>query len=554
MDKLQPLLVHKFWAMCGVALLMPIAGWWMASGEIAASISTQTTAIKAKEEKLPSGGEHPNPTWIKKAGERNKSRLEAQRRQMTFLWSEHLRLLSRWPLSIKDQLTNVPYRGAIPVDTRSEYRGIYFTDRDRILKLVNPFDDEDQSGVVGIDWAQNTSPFLPETQWERKPPLSKEMWNVMEDQVLVEQLLRAIAFVNEGADSISDATVRSIEQLTLQGGSRTKGDSSKNAGDPAGAIDGGAAQSSIFGGNLFGKGGGIGNGGAGAGGAGSPSGQSAKVDFDLTEEFGSDQEVVKASGAGNSANSADLGNAERPAGGPSGTQRAGRAVRRYIEDEELPFKTRGFYLKVVMDHRKIPELTTALSNLPFPVRIVRVHWAIVHADDRIANSLEGGFAGEGPAAGPRPRQPIPKNRQPGPGAEQGGEGTQISDVKRAALANPYLARVVIAGIMTIYKPSATSDEDDQDAEAETPQEGDDSATDTPDTPESTDDTTPKTQTPKKNKPEVKTPDDPAKPDVSGKADAKATPPKNDTATPATKKDDSKTDTKKPAAGSGSGTD
>jgi hypothetical protein len=551
MDKLQPLLVHKFWAMCGVALLMPIAGWWMASGEIAASISTQTTAIKAKEGALPSGGEHPNSSWIKKAGERNKSRLEAQRRQMTFLWSEHLRLLSRWPLSIKDQLANVPYRGPIPVDTRSEYRGIYFTDRDRILKLVNPFDDEDQSGVLGIDWAQNTSPFLPETQWERKPPLSKEMWNVMEDQVLVEQLLKAIAFVNEGAESISDATVRSIEQLTLQGGSRTtKGDSATTAGVQAGATPGGAdgaVRPSIFGGNLFGKGGGEGNGGAG-----SPSRQSAKVDFDLTEEFGSDQEVAKASGAGDSANTATSGNAESPAGGPSGTQRAGRAVRRYIEDEKLPFKTRGFYLKVVMDHRKIPELTTALSNLPFPVRIVRVHWAIVHADDRIANSLEGDAAGGGPAAGP-------KNRQPGAGAEQGGEGTQFSNVKGAALANPYLARVVIAGILTIYKPSATSDEDDQDAEAETPQEGDDStaddsADDTPDTPESTDDTTPKKKTPEKNKPEAKTPADPAKPDVPGKADAKATPPKDDTATPATKKDDSKTDTKKPAAGFGSGAD
>jgi hypothetical protein len=35
-------------------------------------------------------------------------------------------------------------------------------------------------------------------------------------------------------------------------------------------------------------------------------------------------------------------------------------------------------------------------------------------------------------------------------------------VKQAALANPYLARVVIAGIMTIYKPPATSDSDDAD--------------------------------------------------------------------------------------------
>jgi hypothetical protein len=35
-------------------------------------------------------------------------------------------------------------------------------------------------------------------------------------------------------------------------------------------------------------------------------------------------------------------------------------------------------------------------------------------------------------------------------------------VKQAALANPYLARVVIAGIMTIYKPPPTSDSDDDD--------------------------------------------------------------------------------------------
>ena len=36
--------------------------------------------------------------------------------------------------------------------------------------------------------------------------------------------------------------------------------------------------------------------------------------------------------------------------------------RRYVDDDPaLPYKTRGFYLSVVMDHRRVPELIAALT-------------------------------------------------------------------------------------------------------------------------------------------------------------------------------------------------
>ena len=74
-------------------------------------------------------------------------------------------------------------------------------------------------------------------------------------------------------------------------------------------------------------------------------------------------------------NDSEAGPNSAPGPGPSrGATASGAAAatkkRRYL-DIEKEFKTRGFYMEVEMDHRKLPEFLVMLSNSPWPLCITR---------------------------------------------------------------------------------------------------------------------------------------------------------------------------------------
>ena len=69
------------------------------------------------------------------------------------------------------------------------------------------------------------------------------------------------------------------------------------------------------------------------------------------------------------------------------------------DDPSRPYRTRGFYLSVKMDHRRIPQLIaelTANEKTVWPVEIVRVHMSRLHEDD-----MSSGAGGGGGMAGGR---------------------------------------------------------------------------------------------------------------------------------------------------------
>lgn len=83
-------------------------------------------------------------------------------------------------------------------------------------------------------------------------------------------------------------------------------------------------------------------------------------------------------------------------------------MKRYVSDEPTkPFKTRGFYLSVKMDHRRIPQLIaelTANEKSVWPVEILRVQMSRLHEDEITAGSGSGGYGGGGGAMRPGPSQ------------------------------------------------------------------------------------------------------------------------------------------------------
>jgi hypothetical protein len=162
------------------------------------------------------------------------------------------------------------------------------------------------------------------------------------------------------------------------------------------------------------------------------------------------------------------------AGATGAASGGGSKVKRYIdEDNSLPYKTRGFYLSVIMDHRKVPTLISELTSSEtsaWPVEIVRLQVARIYDDDVEGSGAGGSMAG-GSMAGGRGANPFgaaarrmtnsgPMGEGFGPGAvgresSTGPVNNPQADAANAALENalqdPFMARVALCGIITLYK-------------------------------------------------------------------------------------------------------
>ena len=163
---------------------------------------------------------------------------------------------------------------------------------------------------------------------------------------------------------------------------------------------------------------------------------------------------------------------------------AEKIIKRYVtSDEKLPYKTRGFYLSVKMDHRKIPQFIaqlTANEKSVWPVEILRVQMSRLHEDD--ASFGGGGYPGGGgmrtsmgyPGAmgaglmGPGgPMSALGGRRDEdddfdvvGNSRSFGSAANSMQTMQRTkeaqesldiALRDPYMAQVTLCGVFTMYR-------------------------------------------------------------------------------------------------------
>ena len=488
MERLEPILKQKFWILLGVGILMTITGWWMATGSLAATIKLRTDEVTAAFKMIPSG-EIPNDKWSAQLAARNAEQERAVRYTKALLWERQLSRMT-WPDEVRQHVWQNGYRGEIGLEGREEYRTAYAREVRRVWESVLPFRPTDGTGIVAFGADQKV---LPQRTWGMSAPASAEMWDAQEDLWLLESLLRTIVDVNGGPTAQrGDASIHVIETLKLMGGqppSQRKSAASPAAAGaavtggmsapPSGAHGGGAASAGGFGGGAGG-----GAGGMGAGGAGQTAALGS-ADFDPKEEIGSDGSAGAggagaggvAGGMGKMGPSAAHGSGPA-AGGGAGAGGASSAIRRYVEDDPtLPYKSRAFYITVLMDHRKIPSLVAELSaseKSAWPVEIIRIQMVRLHDND--IDSRGGGGAGPGrgggfsPMAGPtagRVGMPSPgTTRSTGfsldndddpmrEGANNPNAASQASGAAAAlesALQDPFIARVAICGIITLYNP------------------------------------------------------------------------------------------------------
>lgn len=467
MDKLKPILAQKFWILFSVVLIMPLVGYFMTKGKLAAEIDDRWKKLDTTFTGIPSGSGVPNDSWTNKLNEINASQKLHNVRANQELWLKQKERMF-WPKDVAPYMANAEYFKDLTAEQKGDqvlfkYPRSYESQIRALWEIVDPLDDgvnlRDSNKRRKVAFAMadlHQSPRMYLGDIERS---FAEIWGAQEDIWLQTELLQAIRRLNANAISQGDASVKQLGKILLFGGTKSTGDAGATA--PGGTAGGAGAEMAMMMPSGF-------------GGTGAQSGSTTALsaEINLAEEF----DVSKEAGSG-TANPTAAMTAAFAGGGTPDVSTAGAAksdVKRYLDfDEKQPYKRRAFYIKVIMDHQKVPDLIAELMNSPFPVEIVRVQQ--VWLSDTGASGTGGGPQGMmtgGPSGFPSfnptargdgtdafTAPATATNFEADSVAGAGGTGiagttgrTGTSTGSAAALADPNLAQVAILGVWTLYLP------------------------------------------------------------------------------------------------------
>ena len=482
MDKLKPILAQKFWILSGLSLVLALVGWFMSKGSLQAAIDTRRTALKSAFDSVKASGENPNDKWTQQLKTQN-DLLEKELRvayEQLYLRQQELKF---WPAGISAEAQADPLK-ATQTDLEV-YRARYPEHVEDVRMYIEPANEIEGFGKVHFPTER-----MERRDWGALPPTPKQMQESQEDLWLYANVFQAIAEINRAASSQTDATLREVVELKLRGGDPEKIGQTASAGGFAGGAEAGGMPEAFGAAGMMGAGGGQSGGGAAALGGG-------KVDFSADDEFGPD-----GSGGAAGGGMPDMGSmAGMMAGGAEGGMQpeAAAEVKRYVRETDQ-WKTRGFYMKAVIDHRKLPDVLAGLTSAKWPIRITRVHQVDLLPDDLVDAGATGGagpmsgMAAGMPAGGPggggmgagasgppqitglnmlTPSSPGGAGAAPGvglgsgfgsaapaaaafaPAAEgnpMGVSGTETVDTYQAAMNDPDLVVIAIDGLIVMYNP------------------------------------------------------------------------------------------------------
>lgn len=487
MDQLKKVLKYQFWILLGVAIILPLVGWVMARSGLVAEAASRQDKLKGLMGQLTAGPEDPNGDWEKGLGAINSVQVTEVRAAWETMYDRQKPLMT-WPKNF----TSAADPSKATLTDQEVFRTTYSRELTEVWKVVRPIELDPMTGVTSFPDPQAGLPNSA-SDWETQPPTPAQIIAAQEDLWLLKALLTAIDEVNKDATSQIDAPVKLLQICELKGGST--GGAARPAASSSGAMSsaGMTGMSAQF---MDGMSGARNRGAAGEG------GKSASATFSPADEFGPEVDAPGAGGAksnspmssssmsSSGSSAAMMVGSAAPKGGTDGTRRGGATKGRYIEDKK-EWRTRGFYLELVMDHRRVPELLVTLSNSPWPIRITRVQQVDYADEDLVDAPGSSGLAGgtemrpgiSGPpgisSMMPRPGSSTASSLGPSrpllsrpPGAIST-EGESADGRGLSAFDDPMLANVAVSGVFTIFKKP---DEPPQQA---TPQSGPGTPTATP---------------------------------------------------------------------------
>ena len=461
MNKLKPILAQKFWIMFFVVLIMPLAGYFMTKGKLSAEITERWDKLNKTFTGIPSGTGVPNDSWTNKLNDTTGVQKVHNTRANQELWLKQKERMF-WPKDVAPYMANAEYFKELTQAQKGDqvlfkYPRGYEAQIRALWEVVDPLED----GVNLRDSNKRKKIAFPMADLHQAQRMYlgdnvertfAEIWGAQEDIWLQTELLHAIRRMNENAISQGDASIKQLGKILLFGGTKATGDATASSA----AATGGAGAEMSAGMMPFSGGG---------GGQRSDGAATVSTDINYAEEFDASKEA--GGGGGNMMKDLSGGFSSGGVSDPNaGASSAKTEVKRYIDfDEKQAYKRRGFYIKLVMDHRKVPDLLAELMNSPFPVEIVRVQ-QVWYSDGGASGSgvagtsaMAGGVPGfsgfKPPSRGDGADAPMPSGFDPDSGTSAGGgagrSGTN-NPGSAAALADPNLAHVAILGVWTLYLP------------------------------------------------------------------------------------------------------
>jgi hypothetical protein len=493
MDKLEPIIRHKFWIVFGLTLPIALFAYFSASGEMAEATTSQESKLESTRSGIPKGDSDPNETYAAGAKVINE---ELQKRfddQVQKLWEMQTERMT-WP---KIVVPFVPekYRGEIDSKARYTYQRVYPGVIERLWERVQPYVGDPTDGrsrtqtAFKPEWPQKViidGHKIPAASFDMSAPATnEEIWDAQEDIWLLELIFDAVVRTNADAQFVSDAPVRQIDKIELVGGSGESSVTSSGSAS-AGMYPGGGDMDAEMAGYM-GDGGGDFGGMGGRGGA-DKLGAPAKVAFNVAEEFGPQVPAESSGEASTTAASSDMSDSYMGDGDYGGFGGGGRNVKmqRYIGPSGLdPFegahRERGFYMSVIILQDRIPDFLAELSSSPWPIRIGRFHigqnpyaekqrgtrgggfgmafgggmedYGMDYGVDDYGGEGMGGFGGMGGGFG-------------GMGMGMGASRQKLklpdymklpSSIRAELRSHPDLVQMDLCGIITMYNPQTSAD-------------------------------------------------------------------------------------------------
>jgi hypothetical protein len=401
MDKLEPLIKHRFWIIFGLTLPITLFAYYSASGKMANATTEKESLLNTTLEGVPDGVTQPNQTFSQGASEINEDLEGRFNAQVQDLWESQTDRIT-WPKILVDYIPN-EYRAPIDPEGCYMYVRVYPSVIERVWQRVQPYVGDLKTNpalaTVDVNWPQKVlinSSVIPHATFNKALPAeSDDVWDAQEDVWLLELIFDAVVNTNEDATFVSEAPVRQIKEITLVGGSGVSSVAASAGGDSYGgeaSSYGGYGEEEDYGGSY----------GEDEGGYGSMGG-AASIGFNVAEEFGPQQPVESAEESTPSTSSygSAYGDGDDSYGGYGGFGGSGKKMKRYIGDSSLesgPYRERGFYMSVLILQDSIPAFLTELSSAPWPIRIGRFQIGPNPHAPRAqtgSNRFGGGFAGGG---------------------------------------------------------------------------------------------------------------------------------------------------------------
>ena len=398
MEKLQPVIKQIFWICFGFALIFLLIGWWSANGALSTDIETRTTAVnKAITDAGQNVSSVPNNDWTTAAKVVNEKHKGDFDKSANGLYQEQLKARV-YPRAIRSELDLYKFNSTIPDKAlRERFAQLYEAYFNEQFKVIKPYIDGE--GLVDISNI-SISAKQDASKWIRRRPTSAEIWKAQEDIWLIRSLLDSIAAVNGSAERIDKAPLRALTVIQLRGGDREApiGGGGGGGGMGMGGMEGGEG----YGGGYGGGGGFGAMGGSGATSSGAWQAYEGSLASDLlNEELGAVSGGGGGggmSGMGMMGGGEEYGSGTPPGFGGGGTTE--EEEDRYVDDDEnLPYRTRAFMLNVKLVQTEIPALLAELTNSSFPVEILRVDAGFTGGGAVASGAFGGGEMGGGYGSG-----------------------------------------------------------------------------------------------------------------------------------------------------------